>query len=223
MTKLHSAQVNLDQVNQVNTELVSETTPLELAPEPLLDAASLDTVLTMLEVIDSAEDLALLETLTLDQKRQVWDATPSATRLRLKQLKMAGTGQGLSPSVNRSYATGLIDAAELQALPEPEPSSAESSQEETAAIDLEAQREEVDLMLQEPLDLTVQPTVTIGDWVVLHAKPKLTKVEMQAIWEVIEVQGNYARIVAPNLGARVFPTGSMTLYPKPINYVEPEF
>ncbi|NJO80391.1 MAG: hypothetical protein HC827_19020 [Cyanobacteria bacterium RM1_2_2] len=42
----------------------------------LLDASSLNTVLAMLEVIDSAEELALLETLTLEQKRQVWDATP---------------------------------------------------------------------------------------------------------------------------------------------------
>lgn len=211
-------------------------------PEPnpeadLLDAASLDTVLRMLEVIDCVADLALLETLTPIQKRQVWDSTPLATRLRLKQLRSAAaqpflTGQfshqptsNLSPSVHRSYTTPLIEAAELatsleNSLASDDESSSETSQEETAAIDLESQREEVDLMLQEPLDLTAQPTVQLGDWVVLHAQPKLSNAEMLAIWEVIEVQGNYARIATKALGSRVYPMSGLSIYPKPIGLAE---
>ncbi|MFM7423500.1 MAG: hypothetical protein ACKO7W_00605 [Elainella sp.] len=193
----------------------------------LLDEASLETVLLMLEVIDCIADLALLETLTPNQKRQVWDATPPVTRLRLKQLRSSAVVQpegssarqptgGLSPSVHRSYTTPLLEATELMAaslLPDDEP--AETNQEETAAIDLESQREEIDLMLQEPLDLTAQPTVHLGDWVVLHAQPKLSKAEMLAIWQVIEVQGNYARIATQPLGSRVYPMSRLSIYPKP--------
>jgi hydrogenase maturation factor len=186
------------------------------SPETLeLDHSSLQTVLSMLELIDSAEDLALLETLTPGQKRQVWDATPDATRSRLKQLR----SPKLSPSLKHSHSTDLIDASDLishlnleDRLPEEQATQAE----ETAAIDLEAQRQEVDLMLQEPLNLSAQPTVCLGDWVVLHAKPKLTKAEMQAIWEVIELQGNYARIVTQSLGSRIYPTAAMSLYPRPV-------
>jgi hypothetical protein len=229
-------------------------------PDPaldLLDAASLETVLRMLEVIDSVADLALLETLTPSQKRQVWDATPPATRLRLKQLRSDGavnqplgqamgqagqvtsqaTGQatgGLSPSVHRSYTTPLIEAVDLLT-PAPssrslaalasedessEDESSETNQEETAAIDLESQREEIDLMLREPLDLMAQPTVQIGDWVVLHAQPKLSKAEMLAIWEVIEVQGNYARIGTRGLGSRLYPMSGLAIYPKPVVLLE---
>ncbi len=220
----------------------------------LLDAASLETVLIMLDVIDSATDLALLETLTPNQKRQVWDATPADTRLRLKQLRSAeggsSTGQptgqptgqssgSLSPSVHRSYTTPLIEATDLLVAHQPERpgadlraeleddpradltnlSEAESysdNQEETAAIDLESQREEIDLMLCEPLDLMAQPTVQIGDWVLLQAQPKLSKAEMLAIWEVIEVQGNYARITTRALGSRLYPMSGLAIYPKPI-------
>lgn len=195
---------------------------LAVAAPGLLDAASLHTVLVMLDVIDTTEDLALLETLTPEQKRQVWDATPDSTRHRLKQLRAAPVASsGLSPSVKNSHTTGLIDATALlqeDRLPEEQTGQAE----ETAAIDLEAQRQEVDLMLQEPLNLTAQPTVTVGDWVVLHAKHKLSKAELQAIWAVIELQGNYARIVAKGLGSRLYPTAAMTLYPRPVGLPAPD-
>jgi len=191
---------------------------VETCEAALLDASSLHTVLVMLEVIDSIEDLALLETLTPDQKRQVWDATPDATRTRLTQLR---TTSKLSPSVRHSHTTKLIDASDL--LSEDlltETGLLEDSvgqAEETAAIDLETQRQEVDLMLQEPLNLTAQPRVAIGAWVVLHASPKLSKAEMQAIWEVIELQGNYVRIAAKSLGNRIYPTAAMTVYPRPVD------
>ena len=186
-----------------------------------LDAASLHTVLVMLDVIDSTEDLALLETLTPEQKRQVWDATPDSTRHRLKQLRAAPPAlPQLSPSVKNSHTTGLIDTAALlqeDRLPDDQAGQAE----ETAAIDLEAQRQEVDLMLQEPLNLTAQPALSIDDWVVLHANPKLSKAELQAIWAVIELQGNYARIIAKGLGSRLYPTAAMTLYPQPVERPAP--
>jgi hypothetical protein len=57
--------------------------------EAPLDESSLATVLDMLAVIDSLEELALLETLTDAQKRQVWDATPEPIKLRLRQLRAA--------------------------------------------------------------------------------------------------------------------------------------
>ncbi|MBW4466561.1 MAG: hypothetical protein KME07_14145 [Pegethrix bostrychoides GSE-TBD4-15B] len=183
-----------------------------------LDDFSLNTVLAMLVVIDSTEDLALLETLTPEQKRQVWDATPETTRARLKQLRASPK---LSASLKRSHSTDLINAAELTAedrLPEDQSAQAE----ETAAIDLEAQRQEVDLMLQEPLNLSAEPTLSIGDWVVLHAKPKLSRAEMQAIWDVIELQGNYARIAAKSLGNRLYPTVAMSLYPRPVELPNPD-
>ncbi|MBI4782026.1 MAG: hypothetical protein HY785_12010 [Oscillatoriophycideae cyanobacterium NC_groundwater_1537_Pr4_S-0.65um_50_18] len=62
----------------------------------LLDDSSLNTVLDMLTVIDSAEDLALLERLTPAQKRQVWDATPEVVRTRLKQIRSARPPEALS-------------------------------------------------------------------------------------------------------------------------------
>ncbi len=192
-----------------------------------LDDSSLQTVLAMLEVMDAAEDLALLETLTPPQKRQVWEATLPATRARLKQLR---TTAQLSPSLKQSHSTGLVSGSELRSELRSELKSELSlsdeqlaQAEETAAIDLEAQRQEVDLMLQEPLNLTAQPTLLIGDWVVLHASPKLSKAEMQTIWEVIELQGNYARIVTKGLGSRLYPTVAMTLYPRPVELpAEPE-
>lgn len=250
-------------------------------PEPeleLLDPASLHTVLTMLEVIDTVEELALLESLTPAQKRQVWEATSVATRDRLKQLRAGQSlGQPASPTVEQA-AIGepathalvsletvnpgrgnpvsiepldlardrspqsaqpdwpetdltahlteppltqsvLIEAIEAADLA-PEPNR---TIEETAAIDLAAQQEEINLMLQEPLNLDAHPTVAVGDWIILQAKPRLTRAELMAIWEVVEVQGNYARILAEGLGTRIYPAAWMLLYPKPIDYAEPEF
>lgn len=205
------------------------------ASEELLDASSLNTVLSMLEVIDSVEELALLETLTLAQKRQVWDATPNATRSRLKQLKTAESDQHLDqyPDQNSALPTLELPTLENSSTPpqltdaleplEEAANSAEEPQEETQLTDLEAQLDEMDLRLQEPLNLAVQPTLVIGDWIVLHAKPKLSRSELMAIWEVIEVRGNSARIFTEGLGTRVYPTAWMQVYPKPVDYVEPEF
>lgn len=192
----------------------------------LLDASSLHTVLTMLEIIDSIEELSLLETLSVTQKQQVWEATPASTRFRLKQLRMLGSSQNHLPS-DSSRSPDLINSALVDAAMPINAADLLTSEhcaiEETAAVDLQAQQEEIDLMLQEPLNLEAAPTVAVGDWIVLQAKPTLTSAELRAIWEVIEVQGNYGRILAQGLGSRWYPTDWMLLYPKPIEYVEPEF
>jgi hypothetical protein len=209
-TKLESVKIESTKLGRVKPKQLEAETP----ETGLLDASSLQTVLVMLEVIDSIEDLALLETLTPDQKRQVWDATPDSTRTRLTQLR---TTRQLSPHRD-FHSTDLLEPADSPPdAPLTETSFSEdlvNSVEEMAAIDLEAQRQEVDLMLQEPLNLSAQPRLAIGDWVVLHASPNLSKADMQTIWEVSELQGNYARIAAKSLGSRLYPTVAMTLYPR---------
>lgn len=202
--------------------------------QALLDASSLSTVLSMLEVIDSVEELALLETLTPAQKRQVWDETPEATRIRLKQLRAVAASDTsdtatLSASEQGSSSDASIGSLGASLTPLLDPSDLPDSiqddwltqSEETAAIDLES-LEEIDLTLHEPLNLTAQPTIAVGDWIVLQAKPKLSRSELIAIWDVIEVRGNYARISAKSLGMRVYPTAWMVIYPKPLEQ-EPEF
>lgn len=213
----------MSELDYVQSNLVLDAAPVI---EELLDASSLNTVLTMLEVINSAEELALLETLSLAQKRQVWDATPEATRIRLKQLRVgaqngsfSGNSRSSAVSLNGSSAasTQFVDASDLLQ------DDALTQVEETAATELEVHPEEIDLMLQEPLNLSAQSTVAVGDWIVLQPKPKLSKAELIAIWEVIEVRGNYARIFAESLGTRIYPAAWMIIYPKPIDYTEPEF
>ena len=204
--KIESAKLESVKAGRVKPKQLEAETP----ETELLDTSSLQTVLVMLEVIDSIEDLALLETLTPDQKRQVWDATPDSTRTRLTQLR---TTQQLSP-IRHAHSTDLLEPSDL---PPDDLLTETGLSEEMAAIDLEAQHQEVDLMLQEPLNLSAQPKLAIGDWVVLHASPNLSKADMQTIWEVSELQGNYARIAAKSLGNRLYPTAAMMLYPRPVD------
>ncbi|WNZ22843.1 hypothetical protein HJG54_08220 [Leptolyngbya sp. NK1-12] len=187
--------------------------------EELLDASSLHTVLTMLEVIDSLEELALLETLTPAQKRQVWDATPEPTRMRLKQLRAGAAQPNEAPlqrpnrePIEASTSLSLIDSSELE-------EDWFDSSDETSDLDALA---EIDLTAHEPLNLSAQSTVAVGNWIVLQAQPNLSRAELMAIWEVVEVRGNYARIRAESLGARTYPTAWMAIYPQPIE-PEPEF
>lgn len=196
---------------------------LNVAPAmALLDASSLNTVLAMLEVIDSAEELALLETLTPEQKRQVWDATPAATRIRLKQLR-SKTEPHTEPhrGSEPEFTAQALNATEEgeDALDE-----AELLESEETSIELELS-EALDAapLGSESADLVPQVKLAIGDWIVLQAKPQLSAAELTAIWEVLEVQGQSARIIASKLGIRTYPIAWMMPYPKPIGYVEPEF
>lgn len=129
--------------------------------DALLDESSLETILDMLAVMNSIEELMLLETLTADQKRQVWAATPETIRSKLKQIREAGFS--------------------------------ESGHWQNLA----------------PLGDSNQPVLSIGNQVVLIAKPKLTAAELIAIWEVMEVHEGYARIRAKNLGVRNYPVSWM--------------
>jgi hypothetical protein len=61
-----------------------------------------------------------------------------------------------------------------------------------------------------------QPLLSVGDLVVLLAKPKLTSAELIAIWEVVEVHEASARIQS-HIGTRNYPISWMMLYSKPIS------
>lgn len=197
-----------------------------------LDESSLNTVLTMLEVIDSVEDLALLETLTPAQKRQVWDATPEDTRIRLKQLRSAAEQLSVSVTSVPQNNNSKDSARKLAITPLLDPSELDQDDwldpgEDLAVIDIDLEPfteplTESDLTLHHPLNLSVQATFTVGDWVVLQARPQLSRAELMAIWEVIEVRGNYARISAKGLATRNYPTAWMVIYPQPLEQ-EPEF
>lgn len=221
----------MSDLDYVQTDTVGDAAS---AMDEWLDASSLNTVLAMLEVIDSAEDLALLETLTLVQKRQVWDATPESIRVRLKQLRGVS-----SPEVEVAFYSP-VNAEE----PEAEIHQADGDIEhsaldiETTLADLEVLPDQLAL-LSDPMSagdarqpipgiIAATPATPVlrlvkGDWVVLQAKPQITAAEMVAIWEVIEVQGNDAQIFTEKLGTHTYPIAWMKLYPKPIGYVEPEF
>lgn len=129
----------------------------------LLDESSLETILDMLAVMNSIEELLMLEALTEAQKRQVWSATPENIRSKLKQIREAGfsTSEHWQAEWNQSH--------------------------------------------QSPL--------SVGDQVVLMAKPKLAAAELVAVWDVVAVHEGYARIKAKNLGVRNYPITWMVVYP----------
>lgn len=197
------------------------------ATETLLDGSSLGTVLAMLEVIDSLEELALLETLTSAQKRQVWAATPESSRDRLKQLRIASQN-GEAAKTPPRFQPADDDGEGNEAIAE-----AEAVEE----ISSEAQLQLTQQLLQQRTDAVRQsgfsgpqngstgtaPLLAVGDWIVLQARPQLSRSELMAIWEVLEVAGSNARIFAQQLGQRTYPMAWMMLYPKPADYVEPEF
>jgi hypothetical protein len=188
-------------------------------PDDRLDDSSLNTVLDMLAVINTVEELALLELLTNAQKRQVWEVTPEEVKTKLRQLRLSAK-HAPAPSVTSS---------------EPEPFR---SQQSSAEPDLE-DSEEPDLRELEELtyseewheDEAIEPdfnpvemaasnhqlTLTVGDWVVLQANSRLTAAELEAIWEVVEVHPhqNIARIQTKGVGTRNYPIAWMVLYPKP--------
>lgn len=209
--------------------------------DELLDESSLKTVLDMLEVIDCVEELDLLETLTISQKKQVWGLTPEATRLKLKQIRAAALSSANarslpSPlatheSIVSSEATATVVAVETSfhdevdyiaeiddvedALDETSTDESDSSDLADAVPDILWQKATKSLA-ERQINQATEPLLQTGDRVVLHANPKLTMAEMIAIWEVLEVQGRYARITAKQVGTRNYPIAWMVLYPKPV-------
>ncbi|NJO41038.1 MAG: hypothetical protein HC769_10510 [Cyanobacteria bacterium CRU_2_1] len=189
---------SISEDDQTANELPEESLPEGDADEPphqpdaeLLDESSLNTVLAMLEAIDSVEELTLLEDLTDAQKRQVWDVTPEAIKIKLKQIRASATTETTDPAYLANWDTSEAEATVHN------PSSLDSFLKQT-------DRPSPD-----------QPIPTVGDWVVLIAKPKLTAAELIAIWEVIEIHEYYARIKAKGIGNRNYPIAWMVIYPKP--------
>jgi hypothetical protein len=171
--------------------------------DDLLDASSLNTVLDMLAVIDSVEELALLEVLTPAQKRQVWDATPNRLKIRLKQIRL-------------DYAEGKVfqNSPEQQQIEAAQPEPIDSA--DLDSTDLTDLPETSDLPESLPdlmASVLQNPLHKVGDRVVLLAHSQLTAAELTAIWQVTEVQADYARIETTALGSRRYPLTWMIIYP----------
>jgi hypothetical protein len=189
------------------------------AAEMLLDSSSLNTVLAMLEVIDSLEELALLETLTPAQKRQVWEATCEQTRQRLRRLRTASPVEAESPQP----ASPTADLPEVEDIEELEAIHPEAQLQLTRQLIQNAVSPSPNHWQTGSTSAVTGPVLAAGDWIVLQAKPPLSRAELMAIWEVLAVEGQNARIFAQQLGQRTYPIHWMVIYPKPADYVEPEF
>lgn len=177
--------------------------------DDLLDELSLQTVLDMLAVMVAAEELTQLESLTPAQKRQVWDATPEDVKLRLKQIKSSSTERPTEE---------IEEPEELNKLEESDESE-ESLDEMGEAIDY-TDSESVNFinlpLFQNSYGLNAPPveqTFQVGDWVVLTAEPRLTAAELVAVWEIVAIQEEQARITAKGLGSRQYPLNWMVSYP----------
>jgi hypothetical protein len=253
----------------VELSFQSKSLPNVIADAPqddLLDSFSLQIVLDMLAVMTTVEELTQLESLTPEQKKQVWVATPEEVKLRLKQIR-AGVPvepRVVEPSVEPRWVEKEedpeeavealeVEPKELQELEEglgnlseipaegrstDESSENEKSEEESLeemgeAISSRYPQEDdyntlsenslFDLPLfQSPYDLgeaITPPHFELGDRVVLRAEPRLSAAELIAVWEVVAVQGEQARIEAKGLGSRQYPLTWMVAYPEE----EPEF
>jgi NADH dehydrogenase/NADH:ubiquinone oxidoreductase subunit G len=185
--------------------------------DDLLDEMSLQTVLDMLAVMVAAEELTQLESLTPAQKRQVWMSTPEDVKVRLRQMKAAA--QTESQPTERSEEKG--EPEELDELEESE----ESLDEMGEAIDY-ADSESINFinlpLFQNSYDLNtplVEQTFQVGDRVVLKAEPRLTTAELIAVWKIVAIDEEQARIEAKGLGNRQYPISWMVSYPAD----EPEF
>ncbi|MBD3880347.1 hypothetical protein IFO70_01110 [Phormidium tenue FACHB-886] len=204
-----------------NPEDVQPRSPSD-APETaeLLDESSLNTVLDIVAAIETAEELALLETLTLAQKRQVWAAISDEQKLRLKQIRTAssnGTQAAVAPS----------EPAPMPALPLTRQTTEDPVAEPTAEADATAAEmdsldveEEMQADLQNDLEEIAQSTLDnpiprVGDRVILLPKPQLNSADLIAIWDVIDIQGEHAQIKDKRLGTRRYPLNWLMRYPDP--------
>jgi hypothetical protein len=186
------------------------------APAELLDQSSLNTVLDIVDAIETAEELTLLETLTPAQKRQVWSAISDEQKQRLKKIRM-----GDAAAFNQ--AIGGQDAAPQQPADEPE-SSLDLEADELETDDLETELQEaleeitqarLDHLRAEQPEVTDQPSLEVGDRVVLLPKPQLSSAELIAIWDVVDLQNDTAQIETKRLGTRHYPLSWMVIYPEP--------
>jgi len=185
--------------------------------DDLLDELSLQTVLDMLAVMVTAEELTQLESLTPEQKRQVWFATPEDVKLRLKRLK--ASAQAESPAMGQP-TDAIVETAEVNESEEPEElDEPEESPDEIGAIDY-TDSESINYinlpLFQNSYELASAPVkqaFQVGDWVVLTAEPRLTTAELVAVWEIVAIEEEQARIEAKGLGSRQYPMSWMVSYP----------
>lgn len=193
--------------------------------EDLLNPAELKTVLDMLAVIETVEELSMLECLTELQKRQVWAVTPESVKQQLWQIRTTGSKP---PPIERSsqtlsdspHCTGVVledetldtadldeDIDNLDELDEPLQSSSVSLTASSSALSSVAS--------------STQPVLQVNDWIILKAHPQLNAAELKAIWQIVEIQGEFGKVTTDRLGSRIYPTNWMVLYPQPQN--EPEY
>jgi predicted Fe-S protein YdhL (DUF1289 family) len=194
--------------------------------DDLLDELSVQTVLDMLAVMVTAEELTQLESLTPAQKRQVWMATPEDVKLRLKQIKASTQAESQAREQSTKQSTEQSteekeESDELEELEElDEPEEPEERLEEMGEAIAYAASESINFInlplfpnsyrLDTP---PVKQTAQVGDWVVLKAEPRLTSAELVAVWKIVAIQGEQAQIEAKGLGSRQYPMSWMVRYP----------
>ena len=174
------------------------------AAEELLDESILSTVLDIVEAIETAEELALLETLTSAQKRQVWATISDEQKLRLRQIRNATSTALKEPIAPPETFESLdLESNDLE-LPE-------ELQDELEEIT----HAKLNNFMAEQTEETDQPRAKVGDRVVLLPKPQIGAAELMAIWDVIEIQEDNALIEAKPIGTRHYPLSWMVVYPEP--------
>ena len=193
-----------------NSEDVQPPPPdLTEAAEELLDESILSTVLDIVEAIETAEELALLETLTSAQKRQVWAAISDEQKQRLKQIRNATsviTTDPIAPQeANESLEESTLD---LEAEDLELPAELQDELEEIAHAELEG-------FMAEPSGEPDRPRAKVGDRVVLLPQPQLNSAELIAIWDVVEIHEETAQIEVKHLGTRHYPLSWLVVYPEP--------
>ncbi len=194
-----------------------------------LNASELQTVLDMLAVMETTEELSQLQALTETQKRQVWEATPETLKQKLWQLRNP-------PALSEKAAS--IGAANFQ-------KSEQESETEESETDLETELDDEIEDLGQDLDLTqdsyssvqIQLTGTgtgqpnldianqpseplyadrsipsVGDRIILKAHSKLTASELKAIWQLERIQGSDGYVSHSILGTRSYPLTWMVVY-----------
>jgi len=182
--------------------------------DDLLDELSLQTVLDMLAVMVTAEELTQLENLTPEQKRQVWFATPEDVKLRLKRLRASAQAEYSAVEQSTDAMVGTAEVHEPEELEEPE-----ESPDELGAIEY-TDSESINFinlpLFQNSYGLasaSVKQAFQVGDWVVLTAEPRLTTAELVAVWEIVAIEEEQARIESKGLGSRQYPMSWMVSYP----------
>ncbi|HEY9620041.1 MAG TPA: hypothetical protein V6C78_06715 [Crinalium sp.] len=174
-----------------------------------LNASELATVLDMLAVMETREELKILECLTPVQKRQVWDATPYELKVKLHHLK----NSTVAPPQPLEHQNLVQSDSFVQVDVQADTCEDDESEED----DLES--EEIELRQIEPDDLDISErspnlaTLMVGDRVVLKAKPGLSKAELMAIFDVVEIHSDLVHCRTSEIGGRRYPLDWLIIYP----------